>query len=275
MIVKHEPSPLWLREWDSDLLAERIADAVRRGLSVWPQGSGPQLFFRADDVAAPGVRCERLFRIFHDHAAPLDAAVTPAWTSTPRAEGLLSLAHRPVRVDFHVHGWRHVNHEPTTPPAPGNKAPKKCEFGGSRSREAKKKDLARAHARIAGLFGDAFLPVFTPPWNRCDAETLVLLGELDFIAVSRDGGAQPVAPPPLVELPVLVDVHTRREADPEAGMDALLGELGAGLEHPVCGVMMHHQRMNEPAAVFLETLLSVLAAFPEVRLSGLRSILGP
>ncbi|TVM19986.1 polysaccharide deacetylase [Oceanidesulfovibrio indonesiensis] len=277
MIVKHEPSPLWLRAWDRDRLAERIEDAVRRGLAGWPLDSGPQLFFRADDVAAPGERCDRMFRIFHDRGAPLDAAVTPAWISSPRAAGLLKLASGPARVDFHVHGWRHVNHETAEPGEPlvsGGKPPKKCEFGPSRPRKAKQRDLETARSRMTGLFGDAFLPVFTPPWNRCDAETLELLADLDFIAVSRDGGALPAAPPTLAEFPVLVDLHTRREDDPDAGMDALLDELAAGLRLPVCGVMIHHQRMNEAAAVFLETLLTALADFQEVRLAGLRSIPG-
>ncbi|MFW5733850.1 MAG: polysaccharide deacetylase [Oceanidesulfovibrio sp.] len=273
MIVKHEPSPLWRRDWDGVQLAERIAQAVRAGLELWPEGSGPRIFFRADDIAVPRERCERLFTIFHKHAAPLDAAVTPAWVSIPRAEGLLALAHGPARVDFHVHGWRHVNHEPTEAGEPGQKPPKKCEFGQSRPRDSKKADLETARARIAGLFGESFLPVFTPPWNRCDGESLELLWELGFAGVSRDGGATPPAQPPLVELPVLVDLHTRKEDDPEAGMEALLAEIAAGLEHPVCGVMIHHQRMNESAGFFLDMLIRVLAGFPEVRLQGLRDIL--
>lgn len=273
MIVKYEVSALWRAPHERSRLVERIEDAVRRGLAMRSGDEDTVVFFRADDVGVPGERCARMFGVFHKHAAPLDAAVTPAWATALRAAGLLDMAGGPARVDFHTHGWRHVNHEPLEIPGPDGKRRKKCEFGPARNAEQKRRDLERGRERLETLFGDSFIPVFTPPWNRCDAETLAAVKELGYAAVSRDGGAAPPAPDGLHEFSVLVDLHTRREENPDAGMEALLGELAQGLARPVCGVMLHHQRMNENAADFVDALLDVLTGCEGVRVGGLRAIL--
>lgn len=273
MIVKYEVSALWRTPRDRTRLVERIEDAVRRGLAMRSEESDTAVFFRADDVAVPGERCARMFAVFHKHAAPLDAAVTPAWATALRAAGLLDMAGGPARVDFHTHGWRHVNHEPLEMPGPDGKRRKKCEFGPARDPERKRRDLERGMDRLQTLFADSFIPVFTPPWNRCDAEALGDIKELGYAAISRDDGASPVAPAGLDDFPVLVDLHTRREENPDAGMEALLEELAQGLSRPVCGIMLHHQRMNRVAADFVDALLHVLADCEGVQIRGLRAIL--
>jgi hypothetical protein len=106
--------------------------------------------------------------------------------------------------------------------------------------------------------GDAFTPAFTPPWNRCDSETLKALQELGYKALSRNLGAQPPAPAALTEYPVSVDLHTRKEKDGESGWQNFLKELRESLGNGFCGIMIHHQRMNNAAFDFLELLLSEL-----------------
>jgi hypothetical protein len=107
--------------------------------------------------------------------------------------------------------------------------------------------------------GKHFYPVFTPPWNRCDLSTLILLKELGYQAVSRSTGSHP---PALVELPdfqVNVDLHTRKEQRSHADWDGLFEDLEGALRSGFCGVMIHHQRMNEAAFAFLEVLLVTLS----------------
>jgi hypothetical protein len=73
---------------------------------------------------------------------------------------------------------------------------------------------------------------------------------------------------------VAVDLHTRKEENPEAGRLALFKELGEALNHPLCGVMIHHQRMNEAAFAFLDLLLQSLTRWRGVRLVHLGDLLG-
>lgn len=85
------------------------------------------------------------------------------------------------------------------------------------------------------------------------------LVELRYTAISRSEGEQKKVPTPdvLPDIPVNVDLHTRSEADPEAGLTALLNEFKEAIASGRVGVMLHHQRMNHAA---FEMLGSVLAA---------------
>jgi hypothetical protein len=150
---------------------------------------------------------------------------------------------------WHQHGWRHVNHEPEG---------KKQEFGPSRTSLRIRDDLIRGKQRLQTVMGDAFSPVFTPPWNRCDQQTLWLLRELKYSAVSRSPGAVPPSPDGLPDFAVNVDLHTRREALPLLGWEGLFSEMGSALAQGFCGIMIHHQRMNGEAFVFLEILIQAL-----------------
>ncbi|MFH1090110.1 MAG: polysaccharide deacetylase, partial [Pseudomonadota bacterium] len=143
----------------------------------------------------------------------------------------------------------HISHE-------GPK--KKQEFGPSRSKSEQKSDLERGRRRLESILGRHFFPVFTPPWNRCDADTLELLDELGYHAVSRSWGSRPPAPLGLLEFSVTVDLHTRKESDPAEAWEFLFDELFFSLRGGRCGIMIHHQRMNRAAFDFLEILLPAL-----------------
>jgi hypothetical protein len=122
--------------------------------------------------------------------------------------------------------------------------------------------------------GEELLPIFVPPWNRCDEETLTALRDLGFKAISRSLGARPAAPPGVADYPVTVDLHTRKEESGEAGRLALLKDLSEGLSQPLCGFMLHHQRMNEAAFAFLDLLLQGLRRRRGARLVHLGNLLG-
>jgi hypothetical protein len=121
--------------------------------------------------------------------------------------------------------------------------------------------------------GESILPIFTPPWNRCDQETLDALEGMGCRAISRNLGAQPPAPSALPDYPVSVDLHTRNEMDAEVGWRKLFGELRTNLASGFCGIMIHHQRMNGNAYDFLNLLLSALKQQKQVRLVHLGTLL--
>lgn len=258
-----KPAPLWLKT-PTDIQQQllRCLEEVEAGFSARQQGI---IFFRADDVAAPGRKLSKLISVFLSHQTPLTLAVVPAWLTRPRWQRLVELCKKNNPLCCWIqHGWRHLNHESHG---------KKLEFGPSRSLTQKHQDLLSGFERLSELMGDEFVPIFTPPWNRCDDETCSALHEIGHKALSRRLGARPPAPAALVEYPVTVDLHTRKEADLEQDWQNLFKELGESLRSGFCGVMIHHQRMNEEAFCFLDLLLSGLKKLNGVRPVHLATLL--
>ncbi len=211
-----------------------------------------RFFFRADDVGIPGKKFLRLMEIFHHFQTPLSLAVVPAWVTLERWEIYQALDRlSPELWCWHQHGWRHLNHELQG---------KKQEFGPARSEEQIERDILSGRDKLKRILHDRFTPVFTPPWNRCDVRALAILKEHGYLGVSRHWRSLPPAPDGLPDFPVMVDLHTRREATPEAGWKALREEFSASAAavSGICGIMIHHQRMNAAAFLFLELLLHAI-----------------
>jgi hypothetical protein len=242
------PAALW--QHIPDDINRRLHLCLDQVVTELSQRDSSVVFFRADDVAVPGREFTRLVDIFGKHQVPLTLAVVPAWLTESRWQRILELCGRDHSLWCWIqHGWRHCNHEPQG---------RRLEFGPSRSFSRKRKDLQTGFQRLSRLLDDAFTPAFTPPWNRCDSETLQALTELGYQALSRNLGAQPPAPVSLTEYPVGVDLHTRKENDGESGWQNFLVELKESLGKGFCGIMIHHQRMNNAAFDFMELLLSEL-----------------
>ena len=260
-------SPIW-HHLPSDLVARTehcIHTACER---LEDKGSG-YIFFRADDVAVTGRKFTGMLDIFARGRVPLCLAVVPAWLTRRRWQTLKGLTGRESSLwCWHQHGWRHVNYEIDG---------KKQEFGASRSRSDIKRDLVQGKRRLEDLMEAEFYPVFTPPWNRCSLSTLQLLGELGYVAVSRYRGSMPQAPRGLPDFYANVDLHTRKERDPAAGWESLLEELQQAISSKFCGIMIHHQRMNEAAFDFLEMLIRILVKRRELQLVNYKDFnrLGP
>lgn len=254
MIVKNTISPCWLAT------EQQLADAVIRLAAMLkdaPQGT--ELFFRADDIGAPGDNCREMMVSFRTHRMPLHMAVTPAWLTESRWTILREWAGEDDLFIWHQHGWRHLSHQ---------QSGKKGEFGTDRTKSAKKTDLHKGLTRLETIMGRHFRPLFTPPWNRFDHETGEALQELGYTVVSRSSGEQKKVPLPdrLPDIPINVDLHTRNEADPAQGLDALINEFSEAIDTGRIGVMLHHQRMNKASFSFLNDLLAVCTTTPSLSL---------
>jgi hypothetical protein len=255
-----QTTAVWRRlpkDWAVQLTAccQRANDAASDPTAV---------FFRADDVAVPGRQFRRLMEIFTRNEVPLGLAVVPAWLTPPRWQALSGMgAARPDLWCWHQHGWRHRNHEPEG---------KKQEFGPFRPADALRADLERGRRRLNAIMGAAFSPLFTPPWNRCSEITLALLQEMGYDAVSRSRGSQPPAPPGLPDHAVDVDLHTDRASSAASGWQHLIDQLEKSLGRPRCGIMIHHQRMNDAAFCFLDTLLGILRQQRRLHMADIRDL---
>ena len=233
---------------------QQLRRAIARGLEGG-QGEA-QIFFRTDDIGVPGKQFNQLIQLFFDHHLPLCLAVVPSWLTMARFQILQRLTGKDSsQWCWHQHGWLHRNHE---------NSGKKQEFGPGRPQEEQLADLKKGKERLLTIMGKSFSPYFTPPWNRCSLETLQGLQDLHFLAVSRSQGAQPDPPPGLPDLQVNIDLHTRKEPDPETSLKNFLEELERGIASGRGGIMIHHQRMNRAAFDFLALLLSTINSRPEL-----------
>lgn len=263
MSVNHDLAPIWLEvpshiEAELERYLERAADELQQHDDV-------VVFFRADDVGVPGSTFARLINVFRRHQVPLTLSVVPAWLTRTRWQQLQELCREDQPLwCWTQHGWRHLNHEPQG---------KKLEFGPSRSISRKRKDLFLGFQRLSELMGEVFVPAFTPPWNRCDEETLTALPDLGYKALSRSLAAQSLASATVPEYPVSVDLHTRKEKDGAKGWQNLLEELRENLARGFCGIMIHHKRMNDAAFIFLDVLLTALKGWQNGRLVHLGTLL--
>ena len=260
--MQNEVSSIW-RSFPEDLV-DRTERCIHRALAQLGNKGCGHIFFRADDVAAPGRNFARLMDIFRRHRVPLCLAVVPAWLTGRRWQYLKGLGAKESSLwCWHQHGWRHVNHEIDG---------KKQEFGASRSRLDIKRDIVKGKRRLEDLMEAEFFPVFTPPWNRCSLSTLQLLQDLGYVAVSRSSGSRPKVTGELTDFFVNVDLHTRKERDPTLGWHNLFNELQQGINSDRCGIMIHHQRMNAAAFDFLEMIIRVLVGRRELQLVNYRDL---
>jgi len=204
-----------------------------------------------------------LLEIFARHRMPVDLAVIPRDLSDPLARGLCAWAEATAgEVRWHQHGFAHVNHEP---------AGRKCEFGDSRTGLRQRQDIARGRQHLEDLLG-VVDPIFTPPWNRCNADTGGCLVELGFSVLSREARAVPLAIPGLHELPVNVDWFAHRKKVRLSRRE--LGELLARAieaSGPV-GIMFHHAAMDGAERTAAADLLSLLASHERVRVHSMLSL---
>jgi hypothetical protein len=255
-------SAVWERppaEW-----RQKLASALERNLG----SHSPAFFFRADDIGAGGRVFYALCELFRSHKTPLAMAVVPAWLTAARTEQLFCAA--PLEEPlwgWHQHGWRHVNLQRT-----GGKS----EFGEQRPIEKQWRDICQGIKKMTEVFGDRFIPVFTPPWNRLPTATLKILQELDFKAVSMTGFLPRLfkAGASFKNLRIQLDLHTRKAKDGHTDFLDLLDELSTSLtkREPV-GIMLHHHRMTPFAFEFLDELLSLFRHKVQAHCLGFEELL--
>ena len=248
----------------------RCAACQRRMSSGWldpvtrafDAASAPvPVFFRDDDAGWGDVRLEALLDLFARRALPVDLAVIPLALDAGLARELVA---RP-EVGLHQHGLAHLNHE---------REGRRCEFGPARGAAAQRRDIARGRERLADLLGARVDPIFTPPWNRCTADTGRCLAELGFEVLSREARAAPLGVPGLRELPVSVDWFAHRHGDrlsrPELGA-RIAAAIGSGA--PV-GLMFHHAVMDAAEMRDAAALLAVVAGHEHARPARMLALAG-
>lgn len=138
-------------------------------LDAWSRaGQTAVLWWRDDDAGAPCAALDVLLEMSDRHAVPCGLAVIPVRAEEPLAKRIDEAPHAWALQ----HGFAHTNH------ASGGVGA--WELGLHRPVTAVLDDLRAGMSKLAGLFGDRFVPVVVPPWNRMAPELLPRLPGLVF-----------------------------------------------------------------------------------------------
>lgn len=235
-------------------------DDLAREFDRWEAADGqPTLWWRDDDAVEATPALARLQAVAR---VPVALAVIPAAPERPLRESLAGVVAGWPGACVLQHGIAHRNNA-----AAGEK---KSEFPATPSAETVAA-LGAGQAALRRVFGQRFLPVLTPPWNRIAPVWLPLLPDLGFAGLSRFGAApyaEPQPQPGLLEINTHVDVIDWRGSRGFAGTESCLGRLAAhlaarrtglaGRDRPT-GVLTHHLVHDTATWRFLENLQDWLA----------------
>ena len=150
-----------------------------RELGLWAEGGQrATLWWRDDDAAAVTPALERLLALQAEHAVPLALAVIPDGL----APGLVARLSGCAGVVVIQHGHRHLNH--------AGKGEGAWELGNHRPLAEVAQELEIGRRRLAEAFGERFLPVLAPPWNRISERVVASLPALGFVGLTTFGARE-------------------------------------------------------------------------------------
>ncbi len=238
-------------------------DKLRRELDAWDQlNTTATLWWRDDDAEQPVEALERLFHLSESHAAPVAIAVSPA-LATP-ALGTRIREHSECAVL--QHGYAHSNH--------ASPERKKNELGDDRPIQTVTAELRNGFRRMQQLFGDRFVTVMVPPWNRISDTLTAGLYDIGFTGISTYLARNTMLEHNLIRCNTHVDIVDWKAGDRFVGTDRaiqlLVEHLAARRAGEVdpnepTGLLTHHLRHDENAWQFIEKLLDYTTRHPIVR----------
>jgi hypothetical protein len=240
-------------------------DDLARECETWgASGSTATWWWRDDDAVTATPAFDRLLRIAR---GPIGLAVIPAGLQPDLAPRLRQSPAAKVLQ----HGYQHRNHAPA--------GGRKTEFPDERDPQAVAADLAAGFGMLAAAFGDQFLPVLSPPWNRIGGRAVAILQSTGFIGLTRYLPRTAPAIQGVNQVNTHVDViDWRGKNGPPGGFlgeDACLSlftghlrarRLGEADPDEPTGLLSHHL-VHDPATWrFLEKLRDFLANQAAARL---------
>ncbi len=142
-------------------------------LALWSQqGRKATFWWRDDDACSSTAELETLLRISEEFSVPVSLAIVPDKLEDDLCVQLSGVS----RISVLQHGYAHNSHAPA--------AEKKAEYGAHRPVDAMLHELEHGRTLLQHAFGDQFLSVLVPPWNRYSIELLPLLSGRGFRGLS-------------------------------------------------------------------------------------------
>ena len=243
---------------------------LSRELDNWQQQNlNVQLWWRDDDADRAGAALRRMMRISQAHEIPVAIAVSPVIVSS----SLVHLVKREFQCSVMQHGYAHLNH------APANQ--KKCELGDHRQISTILEELSEGASQMESLFGEYFLPVMVPPWNRISDTVLAGLSDIGFIGISGYTPRRRSVDHGLRRCNTHVDVVDWRGGEKFIGITPAIQLLVTHLKSKrsrqadpdeATGLLTHHLRHDEASWDFIDRFLTFTTKHPAVEWVSARTL---
>lgn len=237
---------------------------LRAELELW-QASGRScpFWWRDDDLVCASPELNKMALAAAEACVPVLAAVIPARTHDRLGEDTKGM----TGLSFCQHGYAHKSHAAAGAPS--------SEFGSDRPPAVVAREIAEGRQRLQGLFGERFIPVFVPPWNRIAADFVPLLEEYRFLGLSqyKDEPSHPDSKLIVVNSHIEIlrwSAASKATCKPTPALVLELVKLLAerrvsAAEPEPLGVLSHHLAMKDDAWLFMRALFAVTAEFSVVR----------
>jgi hypothetical protein len=223
-------------------------------LDAWrARGLRATLWLRDDDACADSPALRRLLGLTRDYRVPVAIAAIPAAADATLVDAIARCNHATIVQ----HGYAHRNHA-----GPGARS---AELGDERELHVTLDELAHGRDRLARAFGERFIPVLVPPWNRIADDLLPHLASAGFAGVSRFGPRRQAMPAAgLREVNTHVDpIAWRRDREfigADTAIERIVTHLRTRREHGCdadepTGLLTHHLAFDAAAWAFLDALV--------------------
>ena len=245
------------------LETQKAWPALTCELDKWQEhGARATLWWRDDDAHLPSAQLDTLIEMSGTAAIPLVLAAIPSLIDA----SLQNKIEQTPGISIVQHGWSHQNHAPLKE--------KKCELGDHRALVEIQQELLRGAEVLRTLFGDRFMPVLVPPWNRISTTVADHLISMGYGGLSAFGDTQ-IKPFPaeFCQVNTHVDLINWRKDRRFIGTGQALEHITAHLRHRRCGhspysgitgILTHHLVHDEDLWRFLEELFDITARHPAV-----------
>lgn len=241
-------------------------DQLTAQLDVFAKaGKTLNFWWRDDDAVTVTTELEAILSISARYHVPLALAVIPE----PLEDDLAPRIRDCPEVSVFLHGWAHKNHADK---AAGERA---SEFGDGRPVAESLNEMRRGHDKLSAAFGDDYLPVFTPPWNRIGAEAAARRCEAGLVGLTSFAKA---FPDDRRCINTHVDIINWKAGRIFGGIEKAIDKLNAEIEAresdqstPI-GILSHHLVHDEAANRFLDNLFKTLACHSAAHFPGLKEL---
>ena len=244
---------------------------LQRELDRWHKlGKTATFWWRDDDAVEETPQLQALDALSREMKVPVAVAVIPARLQSSLPRFLQQ------RVNFIVmqHGYSHNSY--------AVKTAKKIELGGERSTDEIETELTNGRLQLSAAFGEQFMPVLVPPWNRIECRTYSALVNAGFSGVSTMWARHSAYP-----LKGLLQVNTHLDPINWRHDRGFIGETraieqihrhltarrheGGDISEPG-GILTHHLVQNDEVWEFCRTLFEILNQHPATKWLNVKQI---
>ncbi len=244
---------------------------LQRELDSWAEsGKIATFWWRDDDAVEETPQLQALDALSREMKVPVSLAVIPALLQC----SLRQFLHQRNNFIVMQHGYSHSSN--------ATKGAKKIELGGERSTDEIQIELISGRQQLSSAFGEQFIPVLVPPWNRIESRIYPALVSAGFSGVSTmwaRHSAHPVKG--LLQVNTHLDPvnwrHGRGFIGEASAVEQIYRHLsvrrlaGGDITEPG-GILTHHLSQNEQVWIFCRKLFEVLNRHPAVQWLSAREI---